>query len=191
LELIDREGVKHPIMAYKMEKITANAEFTSVEGALKIFPAIPRLASVYRPHGPVDLLIGIQYAALHPWVADRDQHMSGQLRLLTSKFRTGYLLDGYHPSLSITSVSINDQARKKGRVVCGQLGYVNAKPKVSHAIKGKPFTFPEIEEMGVDQPRRCGSCRKCSECSERSQSMTRREQEELGLIEKAIEVKNG
>ena len=42
--------------------------------------------------------------------------------------------------------------------------------------------------MGTAQPRRCGSCTSCIRCSVWAQKLTRREQEELGLIEANMKV---
>ena len=57
---------------------------------------------------------------------------------------------------------------------------------VSHLAKR--FSFLECEEMGIGQPRRCQTCSSCTKCSVRSVAMTRKEQEELSLIESNISV---
>ena len=49
---------------------------------------------VYRPIGPVDVLIGIHEASLFPTVIEG--LVVGNLRVLQSKFGTGKLLDGSH-----------------------------------------------------------------------------------------------
>ena len=46
--------------------------------------------------------------------------------------------------------------------------------------------FIECENLGQGQPRRCDSCKSCKQCSVRSQAMTKREADELHLIENAI-----
>ena len=57
---------------------------------------------------------------------------------------------------------------------------------VSHLAK--KFSFLECEEMGIGQPRRCQACSTCNKCSVRSVAMTRKEQEELSLIESNVSV---
>ena len=57
---------------------------------------------------------------------------------------------------------------------------------VSHLAK--KFSFLRSEEMGTGQPRRCQTCSSCNKCSIRSVEMTRKEQEELALIESNITV---
>ena len=57
-------------------------------------------------------------------------------------------------------------------------------------IKIEVFSFPECEELGVDQPRRCGGCTTCIRCSSTAVALTRREQEELTMIEENIELED-
>ena len=52
-----------------------------------------------RPHSPVDILVGINFASLHPTVVD----IQGDLRLLRSRFGEGWVLDGRHPLVKTKS----------------------------------------------------------------------------------------
>ena len=161
-----------------------------VTNALKLFPMLRDLEQISRAVGPVDLLLGIQQAELHP-VLDKSEHVVGSLRLMSSKFGTGYLLDGIHPALAPKPVVFHPDAVKKGHSVVGELVYRDvSKRKVVNQVSRlrHEFNFLECEEMSVSQPRRCGSCSTCKNCSVRSQEMTRREQEELALIENNIHV---
>ena len=45
------------------------------------------------------------------------------------------------------------------------------------------FNFMECEEMATNQPKRCGNCMSCLKCSVRAQELTRKESEELIMIE--------
>ena len=49
--------------------------------------------------GKVDLLIGTNDVRLHPYLADPHEHLKGNLRLMTSMFGTGVLIDGSHPDV--------------------------------------------------------------------------------------------
>ena len=49
--------------------------------------------------GKVDLLIGTNDVRLHPYLADPIRHLQGNLRLMTSMFGTGVLIDGSHPDV--------------------------------------------------------------------------------------------
>ena len=55
---------------------------------------------VARPIRPVNLLVGLNEAGLHPTGGDTNV---GKLRLLYSEFGTGKLLDGAHPSIKPSS----------------------------------------------------------------------------------------
>ena len=48
------------------------------------------------------------------------------------------------------------------------------------------FNFLEAEELGVGQPRRCGTCINCKRCSVRSRAMSVKETADLPLIEENI-----
>ena len=49
--------------------------------------------------------------------------------------------------------------------------------------QAKILDFLEAEEMGTVVPKRCLRCSGCKDCSVRSQIMTKKEQEELRLME--------
>ena len=49
-----------------------------------------------------------------------------------------------------------------------------------------PKDFHQIEELGVEPPRRCNSCRKCRSCSWRGMMQSEREAEEYRMIEEGI-----
>ena len=78
------------MMAFEIESITALLEEVDVRAAKKIFPGVD-LEAIKRPVGKIGLLIGIHQAGIFPYVADRDKHIDGNLRLLTSIFGTGSL----------------------------------------------------------------------------------------------------
>ena len=190
VRLVDREGNEHVILAFAMDSITASQERVDVSKAMSLFPILKDLEQVSRAVGPVDLLLGIHQAELHPVLEGQD-HVVGSLRLMSSKFGTGFLLDGTHPSISPKPVFLNADAINKGHSTLGKLIYNDReKTKVVNQVKRvrQEFNFLECEEMAVGQPRRCGSCSTCKSCSVRAQDMTRREQEELGLIENNIHV---
>ena len=123
IDLVDRLGNRRTVLAFKINTITGDQQPNEVDAALKILPAIPDYPSIMRPTGPVDLLLGIQYAGLHLLVADKTKHIEGNLRLLTSEFGTGFLLDGYHPELNTRSVGITREAYEISHASIGKLRY--------------------------------------------------------------------
>ena len=61
---------------------------------------------------------------------------------------------------------------------------------MSHMVAANDagFQFPECEDLGVSQARRCGSCTTCVKCSNTAVALTRREPEELTMIEENVEL---
>ena len=102
ITLVDRQNKLHSVIAYSIHTITIEDAAVKVDGLIHCFKKLGiQSQSVERPSGSVDLLVGLQYAALHP----RCIAVSGQLRLLTNMFGTVYLLDGCHKSQVIYSFS--------------------------------------------------------------------------------------
>ena len=210
--LLDRKGVTHTVMAYEMENITAPMEADNVTVAEKLFPMVGK-GALERPSGPVDLLVGIHMAGIFPYLASREEHLRGNLRLMTSIFGTGWVLDGDHAEISANVVLESPEAlelTRRGAV--NQVKWSNrvaAKVTLmphesenqvqadveeeleqvsrSHMVaKNTGFQFPECEELGVSQARRCGGCTTCVRCSSTAVALTRREQEEYNMIEENV-----
>ena len=110
--------------------ITARMDYIDVRPALKVFPEVNCLATILRPEGEVDLLLGIHYSDLHPILTDPDKHRVDRLRLLTSKFGSGYLLDGAHPDIKVVASSLNPAAKEKAQATFVTKG--SKPPKTSH-----------------------------------------------------------
>merc|ERR1711867_292140 len=187
ISLVDRKGKVHKVLAYSIDTITAPTGYVDVRPTLKVFPEV-NFHDILRPEGNVDLLLGIQDADLHPILANPTKHRLGKLRLLTSKFGSGYLLDGAHPKIKEAAYGLNPAAKEKTRAT-----FIMRKgskpPKVSHrTARITVVNFLECEELGTGQPRHCGTCKSCTRCSVRSQEMTKREADELALIEDNIVV---
>ena len=82
-----------------METITEDLKAVNITPAAKLFSRIVK-SKLTRPVGQVDLLIGIHIAEIHLIVADAKKHKVGNLRMLTSQFGTGFLLNGTHESIT-------------------------------------------------------------------------------------------
>ena len=80
------------MLAFSIDTITAPMDYVDVRPALKVFPDINCLPTILWPVGEVDLLLGIHYSELQPILTDPVKHRVGNLRLLTSRFGIGYLL---------------------------------------------------------------------------------------------------
>ena len=77
----DRQGGKvHKVLLYSIGIITSPTEDVDLRPALKEFPELRNdYRKIMRPTGDVDLLIGIQDAGLHPYLADPVEHCKGNL----------------------------------------------------------------------------------------------------------------
>ena len=94
--LISKDGRKFILTAMGFEEISSHIEPADVEPALNVFPQIPSLASIKRPSGKVDLLIGLNFLEVQPREVPREKGLS----LWESSFGTGYLLGGTRPDIS-------------------------------------------------------------------------------------------
>ena len=74
--MIDREGVEHRMKALRIDRITSDIEAVEVLGVLHLFHVT--LRDVKCPHGPVDLLVGLNEAGLHPTGGDHKVCSHGQ-----------------------------------------------------------------------------------------------------------------
>ena len=72
--MVDREGTVHSVLAFSIDTITAPMDYVDVRPALKLFPDADCLATILRPVGEVDLLLGIHYSDLHPVLTDPVKH---------------------------------------------------------------------------------------------------------------------
>ena len=157
LPLVDAQGQTVHIDAYGIDKITSDIESVSTENLANLFKGVSK-DDIARPAGPVDVLIGYEYAAYHP---QRTQNV-GHLLLLKNRF--GLCIGGTHPLI-------------KDKIKTHDLSYV----RVQHVIKVEDFY--KIENLGVECVLRCGSC-KCEHCAVASKNYSIKEEKELELIEK-------
>merc|ERR1711867_82993 len=133
ISLIDRGGKRHKDLAYSIGTIMSPVEVVDVRPALKEFPELKGdYSKIFRPTGDVDLLIGINNAHLHPYLANPGKHCRGKLRLLTSRFGTGYLLDGSHPGIKVEPYYFSPGAteRSRGRFMFVKRRGFKRRPKV-------------------------------------------------------------
>ena len=77
--MVDREGAVHSMLAFSIDTITSPMDYVDVRPALKLFPDANCLATILRPVGEVDLLLGIHYSDLHPVLADPVEHRVDRL----------------------------------------------------------------------------------------------------------------
>ena len=89
LSLIDEFNNNYAIACYGMDEITSDVPKINIEAAGNIFE-LNQSIKLSRPHGRVDLLIGLDYCALLPQVVKS----VGNLQLMRNVF--GYYIRGSH-----------------------------------------------------------------------------------------------
>ena len=124
LPLVDAQGQTVHIEAYGIDQITSDIESVSTENLVQMFKGVSK-DDIVRSAGPVDVLIGYEYAAYHPQRTQNDGH----LLLLQNRF--GLCIGGTHPS-------IKDEIKKHG------LSYA----RVQHVIKVEDFY--KIENLSAE-----------------------------------------
>lgn len=161
LPLLDKRGQAVEFEVYGISKITSDIEHVNVESIAHLFRNVSK-DEIARPAGPVDVLIGYEYAAFHP---EREQN-NGHLVLLKNRF--GRCVGGTHPLLKETCMTHN-----LGNARVHFVGKVNVED------------FYTIEALGVQCKPKCGGC-KCGKCSLGAKEYTIQEERELELIERNL-----
>ena len=82
---------------YSMDSITADLEKVDMGPVVDLFDDKVVEEQIKRPQGQVDMLIGLHVSSLFPIVENPKKDVVGDLRLLSTKFGTGWLVDGQHP----------------------------------------------------------------------------------------------
>ena len=162
--LVDRQGSVQEIHAFGIERITSDIKSVNLEKAADIFNITSE--QLDRPHGQVQLLVGIGHADLMPTKYSTD----GKLVLYTSEFGTGYVLGGAHRSIQQSGV-MDGGAHSVSHL------------EVRHV---KPLDFLTVEGFGIDIPKRCKNCLGCKECGFKARQLSWNEAKELGHIERGL-----
>ena len=96
-----------------MDSITSDMDRVDTSTMVNIFIGLGlKPEDLVHPYGPVDLLIGVNYASMHHY-HDAVPRVDGEMRLLRSNFGTGWVLEGYHPQISLSSVYVNQLAYRR------------------------------------------------------------------------------
>jgi len=96
LALEDSAGARHVVEAIGMNSLTEVAPAPHVSSLAHLFPEMPpqAAAAFTRPHGRVDVMLGMRDRQLHATACGLEV---GRLRLCRSKFGAGWVLTGFHP----------------------------------------------------------------------------------------------
>ena len=194
VELLNHAGERVTMRAFGVENISdvrSLLDLTRVKGKFSDEVQTQWGKISKRPHGPVHLLVGEEYAGYHPvQLETRDN-----LVVCRTMFGQGWMITGCDPELEAEVCTWG------GEVAAIRMGRVTVKTQSNHRISVSThpvrltFTqdrdFYTLDNLGIEPARRCPSCKGCKECSWRGQKMSRKEAYELEIIEKGVEYKDG
>ena len=180
LQIVDRDGQEHKILVFEVGNITASLGYVDVSELVNLFTGLSS-NDVYRPIGPVDVLIGIYEASLFPTVIEG--MVVSNLRVLQSKFGTGKLLDGSHELVNTEPIFMDKKLFALSHAIPGK-----GTLKVSNFVRKNVNNFLDGEELAVSQPRRCDNCVNCKNCSVKQQEMCRKDKRELEMIKSNLKL---
>ena len=164
LPLVDGSGNIVKVNVYAIERISQPIQNIGINGTIHEFKGV-KLSEVRRPTGEIDLLLGFNYASLHP-VKEKS---IGNLVLMKNRF--GKCLAGSRHLL-----------RERNELV-------NRNVSIHHA-RFHEDDFLSIESLGIQCVPRCGSC-KCGGCQLGGKDFSIREEREHNLINEGLHYKNG
>ena len=186
-KLADKYGTHHEITALGIDLITDTVDEVNLTPIKHLFPQAPE--DVWqRPMGIIDILIGSNYRSLQPSGGlERDGCAVGNLRLSESIFGCGWVLSGTHPNIQRREHSITKNARAmmNSKVVGNNevTEKTNVKTEedcnvsVHFSVLSTMPEFFETEDLGVQPPKLCNTCKKCPDCKFRNSSLSRDEAE--------------
>ena len=169
LTLVQNDGNQRKIWGFGVDSIMDSPDAVNLDSIRGLFPHIPGEIFTTLPKKPVDILIGNNFFQLHP-DGGRGINAVGDLKILRSKFGSGFVVAGSHPRLKISSSSMN--------VASLNIAQINK----CEIIPTSMPNFWEADSLGVLPPKRCSRCLGCSNCSDSALIHSRRDQEELDLL---------
>ena len=195
LDLVDRENKKHTISGYGVPKIVDPEDPVDGTQVRSLFPHIPAEVFGKIPKKRADILVGLNYNGLFP-SGGNGKNCVGNLKVLGTKFGSGWVIGGSHPNLRGSSPQFSPIASEI-RISKIKLDVI---PKIKIArtprdkvVRELTTEFYESDHLGIEPPRRCDKCRKCANtgvCSEEKHLHSLQEEEELRLLEDAVTLVN-
>ena len=173
IKIFDRQGNPHIVKAFQIDEICSNLDRVNTDKYAQLFPSTTP-SEIRRPKGKVDILIGNNYATIHP----TREHSSEGLVLYESMFGTGKILGGSHEGVQENTV-INPTAHTAAAARINNVRvHVDG---LQHSSK-PALDFITTEAFGVQVPPRCKSCKECKDCKFEVTQLSRLEQRELTTI---------
>ena len=174
--LKDQEGGIHNIQAFQIDDVCGRLQGIDISPVVHLFAGLSK-EDVQRPDGPIELLVGMPYASIHPTRIDS----VNSLVLYKSIFGSGDILGGCHPSLVV-----KDQLNAFAEIVAhGQIQNTSVMCNVCRC-KDPGIDFFSTEDLGVKLPARCARCKNCKTCTTDVYQLSMKELRELTVIEENL-----
>ena len=168
ITLVDRGGGKHLIKAYQIDEICGELKALNIKGLMPLFP-FTRFQDIKRCSGKIELLIGMEYAKLHPKPACEREGIV----LYNSQFGTGKILGG-----SQQKIECSNEIKNSVKIAAhAQLQNIRVNRRSNLDID-----FFTAEDFGVKIPPRCHRCKDCKDCRFETHQLSRIEQKELDVM---------
>ena len=177
-DVTDRDGVRTKVWAFGIDDIMPAPDPVDLLPVSHLFPHVPDQAFSTKPRKPVQILIGNNFLSLQPSGGEGKDSVDN-LRALHSRFGCGWVIVGAHPLLGSGSSNLSAQANSMARI-----HRCDISPVLSSS-----FWFCEC--LGVQPPKRCGRCLQCATCSDPGLIHSRRDQEDLDILKKGVQLVDG
>ena len=177
-EMVRNNGTVRKVWGYGIETIMESPDPLDLSSVRSLFPHIPKEVFAPSSKKPVDILMGNNFLGLHP-DGGIGRDAVGDMRAYQSQFGLGWVLAGTHPDI------------KPGRSMLSVNAVNLARIFKCEVVPELLPSFWEGECLGVLPPKRCGKCLRCSQCSDPGLIHSRKEQEELEMLENSVKLENG
>ena len=178
----DSTGKMRVMLALGVNKISTPIGEVDTSGVKDLFPGVVGLGRLTRPHGEIDVMVGMNYLELLP----KEILRTKGLGLWSSQFGETMLVGGTHPTLYVQQPERLTPEAENVRLAVSHAVYAVPDSSIRSHHTHVGLTFLEEEELGVHQPRRCDRCKTCGACSAQAQHMTRVESKELAMIKASM-----
>ena len=177
-DMISNKGKKMRMWGYGIDRITDPVSPVDLSEIRHLFPHVPDIAFKSLEEKPLDILVGLNFLGLHPEGGTGFDKV-GNLKALKSEFSHGWVIAGSHPKLKPCKINLTTQAS-----IMATLSRVEITPQTYK-------DFLELENLGIEPPKRCQRCKMCKFCSDEGLTLSCQEEEELKLIDDGVTVQDG
>ena len=177
-ELVRNDGTVRKVWAFGIDEIMEQPDDINLSSISHIFPHLPSQVFSTIKSRRVDILIGNNFLGEHP-SGGQGRDAVGDLRAYQSQYGAGWVIAGTHPSLVPGSSALSNPA-----VHLARFNKCEVVPQLLPS-------FWEGECLGVLPPKKCGKCLRCTDCSDQGLIHSRREQEELDMLQQGVQLVNG